>query len=65
MITPVCEIMTEEEFTRHAMRIMKLFKPDQPPEEYVEIDTADLEPHDAETVAQMFALFLCEPEGSA
>lgn len=54
--------MTEEEFTRHAMRIMKLFKPDQPPEdEYLDIDTDN----GAETVAQMFALFLCEPEGHA
>lgn len=88
---PINEIMTEDEFVRHAMRVMKLFKQKQPSDEqFLTVRMQENAPDDHflelfrlndinqemiamndvnqeinETAAQMFALFVCEPEGHA
>lgn len=78
---PLSEIMTEDEFVAHAMRVMKLFKPRQPSnEEFLVVRMQDDAPDDQflelvrmgdmrqqinETAAEMFALFICDPEGHA
>lgn len=75
------DIMTEDEFVAHAMRGMKLFKPRQPSnEEFLAVRMQDDAPDDQflelvrmgdmrqqinETAAEMFALFICDPEGHA
>lgn len=75
---PINEIMTEDEFVRHAMRVMKLFKPIQPTdEEYLVVRMQDDVPGDVfvqlamkmeemvETAGQMLELMHVRPEGSA
>lgn len=88
---PIKEIMTEDEFVRHAMRVMKLFKQKQPSDEqFLTVRMRENAPDDHflelfrlndinqemiamndvnqeinETAAQIFALFVCEPEGHA
>jgi len=90
-VKPLSEIMTEDEFVAHAMRVMKRFKPRQPSDEqFLTVRMQENVPNDHflelfrlndinqemiamndvnqeinETAAQIFALFVCEPEGSA
>lgn len=72
------EIMTEEEFLRIGMQIVRLFEPVQPSdEEFLAIRLADNQPDDefiramqsremmTETASQIFELWVTRPEGNA
>lgn len=72
------DIMTEEEFLRIGMQIVRLFEPNQPSdEEFMAVRLADNQPDDqfllaaqtrnnvAETASQIFELWVTRPEGNA
>ena len=75
---PLQELMTEDEFVLHGMRIVKLFHPIQPSdEEFLAVRLADDAPGDMfiqmmqsademlESANEMLALWHAKPEGNA